>query len=276
MYCFGTDIVLEVIAATYAQTLSMSNEVSAKVFSREPEEHQKIEDIVRLPLKLPFPSLDIKKISKNKIKNSIRLTGPEGNENPITWGDDYFCGRSTSTYPIISVNEGTEQERQRRDGDPICDRFLVQMFPKRTIAIIADGCNWGEKPRKAAEKATNSFADYLVSHQTEATTTHYVARLITRAFAMAHYSILEGAEDMWEVGTTTLLGGLIVELEEPLLEDRDGELVSCKWAYIWGSVGDCKGYHYSVSRNTFRDITAANRFGSNSATDCGGRLGPAG
>lgn len=164
---------------------------------------------------------------------------------------------------------------------------------------MADGCNWGEKPRKAAERATDNFADYLLKHQAEATTTHYAARLISRAFSIAQhrflffivvklkenelkykinvsYSILEGYQDLWDVGTTTLLGGLLVQLETPLLEDRDGVIVPCKWAYIWGSVGDCKGFHYSVSQNTFRDITSSNRLGTASARDCGGRLGPAG
>jgi len=150
------------------------------------------------------------------------------------------------------------------------------MMPQRTIAIVADGCNWGEKPRKAAEKATTCFADYLLEHQAEATTTHYVARLISRAFAIAHHSILEGAKDLWDVGTTTLLGGLVVKLKEPLREDRDGVIVSCKYAYIWGSVGDCKGFHYSASQKKFRDITSANRLGTTSARDCGGRLGPTG
>ena len=177
---------------------------------------------------------------------------------------------------MIVANKGTDKEFTHRDGDPICDRFLVQLLPKRSIALVADGCNWGEKPRKAAEKASNSFADYLLEHQAEATTTHYVARLITRAFSVAHHSILEGSRDSWDVGTTTLLGGLLVKLQEPLLEDRDGEIIACNWAYIWGSVGDCKGFHYSASQKTFRDITSANRLGTSSARDCGGRLGPAG
>jgi len=67
----------------------------------------------------------------------------------------------------------------------------------------------------------------------------------------------------------------LVELEEPLKEDRDGEIIECNWAYIWGCVGDCKGFHYSVRQDSFRDITSANRMGTQSSKDCGGRLGPA-
>lgn len=122
-------------------------------------------------------------------------------EEPISWGEDHICGRSTSTYPMITVNKGTEKEISYRDGDPICDRFLVQLLPLRTIAIVADGCNWGEKPRKAAERATNSFADYLLKHQAEATTTHYVARLISRAFSIAQQRFLYFIREKKEVIT---------------------------------------------------------------------------
>ena len=101
-----------------------------------------------------------------------------------------MCGRSISTYPTIVANKGTEKEFSHRDGDPICDRFLVQMLPERTIAIVADGCNWGNKPKTAAQRASNSFAEYMLAHQHEATTTHYVARLITRAFSVAHHRLV--------------------------------------------------------------------------------------
>lgn len=87
---------------------------------------------------------------------------------------------------MITLNKGTDKETTKRTGDPICDRFFVQMIRDRAIILVADGCNWGEKPRKAAEKASNNFVQYLVEHQAEATTTHYVARLITRALSIAH------------------------------------------------------------------------------------------
>lgn len=108
----------------------------------------------------------------------------------ISWGNDHICGRSISTYPKITLNKGTEKEIKKRTGDPICDRFLVQLLQERTIAIIVDGCNWGEKPRKAAEQASNHFAEYLQQYQSEATTTHYMARLITRALSIAHHRFI--------------------------------------------------------------------------------------
>ena len=49
-----------------------------------------------------------------------------------------------------------------------------------------------------------------------------------------------------QAGTTTLLGGLLVQLEEPLHESgKDYE-----WGYIAASVGDCKCFLYEVSGST--------------------------
>lgn len=90
------------------------------------------------------------------------------------------------------------------------------------------------------------------------------------------FSIIEGCKDFWDVGTTTLLGGILVQLQQPLVQDDGGVPKAYDWAYIWGCVGDCKGFHYSASSNSFQDITSANRMNSVSAKDCGGRLGPAG
>jgi hypothetical protein len=62
---------------------------------------------------------------------------------------------------------------------------------------------------------------------------------ILRAFSAAHEKIIEGKENVWDAGTTTMLGGMIVEL--------DG--AQGKWALICGSVGDCKAFHYSLRKD---------------------------
>lgn len=79
MYCCGTDIILDLISATYYIENNGLNEVSSQVLRMESEEHNKIEDIVRLPLKLPFPSLPLKKSKQMGIENTIRIIGPDGN-----------------------------------------------------------------------------------------------------------------------------------------------------------------------------------------------------
>lgn len=79
MYCCGTDILLDLITATYVSEDYIHNEVSSQVLRRESEQHREIEDIVRLPLKLPFPSLPLRLSNEEESKHTKRITGPDGN-----------------------------------------------------------------------------------------------------------------------------------------------------------------------------------------------------
>jgi len=75
----GSNVVLELIASTFAMEEVLNNEISNQVLSRESSVHSDTEDIVRLPLKLPFPSLPLEVASKNESDYTICLTGPDGN-----------------------------------------------------------------------------------------------------------------------------------------------------------------------------------------------------
>jgi len=69
-------------------------------------------------------------------------------------------------------------------------------------------------------------------------------------------------------GTSTALGGLIVELER----DKDPSLPP--WAFVFITIGDCKCFKYDIATETCSDITAGNRMNITDARDPGGRLGP--
>jgi len=69
-----------------------------------------------------------------------------------------------------------------------------------------------------------------------------------------------------EAGTTTLTGGLLLQLEKPTEQGN--------WCFICGSVGDSKAYLWSQKSNNIIDITAGNRNNLTDASDPGGRLGP--
>lgn len=131
-----------------------------------------------------------------------RLCGPVlDSEHKFEHLPDLFCGRATSTYP-------------KGQGEPICDYFEVELFEEgRTLVCIADGCSWGEQPRQAARKATDAYMGYLRDNQRSITDLRDAGRLILRAFQKAHIKILEGHEDLWLAGTTTLCGGLMMELD---------------------------------------------------------------
>ena len=93
-----------------------------------------------------------------------------------------------------------------------------------------------------------------------------VGHYLYRAFSVAHNKIIEGKEDIWDAGTTTLLSGICLELE-PQSDDRN-------WCFVCASVGDCKAFLWSKRTNDIIDVTAGNRIDQKDARDPGGRLGP--
>ena len=79
MFFHGADLLLELIAASYTSELNANQEISMRVLRMENETHSNIEDIVRLPLKLPFPSLLLKPSISGHTKHTVRISGPDGN-----------------------------------------------------------------------------------------------------------------------------------------------------------------------------------------------------
>ncbi|EFA76545.1 hypothetical protein PPL_10313 [Heterostelium album PN500] len=117
-----------------------------------------------------------------------------------------FFAKTVSTYPHLPGHP-------KRDGDPICDHFCIQMQSNRVIAAIADGCNWGTRPAEAALKASTSFVDFISKAlSSEIQTVQDAGNHILSAFNYAHNKIIEEKTDIWDAGTTTLLGGVMVEL----------------------------------------------------------------
>lgn len=53
----------------------------------------------------------------------------------------------------------------------------------------------------------------------------------------AHNSIIEGCDDVWEVGTTTLIGGVLLEIEPNDPTTFQQEVNGPMWAFICVSVG---------------------------------------
>jgi serine/threonine protein phosphatase PrpC len=177
-------------------------------------------------------------------------------------GDDYeeldLSTRSISTYPLLPGGE--------KDGDPIADRLYVQRHENRALLAVADGCNWGKRPQMAAKNAVAALAAYFNERQADIRDLHDAGHFLLRSFSEAHYSIVQGKEDIWEAGTTTLLGILILELEP-------GEGIP-KWGLLCGSVGDCKAFHVNMKTREILDITSGNRDNVKDSRDPGGRLGP--
>lgn len=111
------------------------------------------------------------------------------------------------------------------------------------------------------------FLAYFRRQQHTIRDTHDVGLTILRAFSVAHKAIINGRteENLFIAGTTTMLAGVLLELEKP----EKGK----NFIFICGSVGDCKAYHYSAFSCQFQEITRGNR-NNMDCRDPGGRLGP--
>lgn len=216
------------------------------------------------------------KLPNFKIKHAhndqcIRITLPNDNET----GDGYLndvAGRIVSTYPRKSHIglDGSIQLDTVKQGSPICDQLCLERFENKTIVALADGCNWGKKPRDAALKASRTFCEYVKRNLNETYTVQDAGKLFLQAIVQAHKRIIEGVKDnWWDCGTTTLIGGCIFETVSSF--KRDGS----SWAFVCASVGDCKVFRLSAKTGFISDISSL-RSGNASidATDCGGRIGP--
>jgi hypothetical protein len=119
-----------------------------------------------------------------------------------------LAARSTSTYPVLDQQRG-------RAGDPICDYYYARAFGSATIVALADGCNWGERPQAAAIAGATSFVRYLQDRLHLLSDTHQTAKAIVNGFAVAHQAICKSGPprgNSWELGTSTLLGGILIPI----------------------------------------------------------------
>ena len=145
-----------------------------------------------------------------------------------TYGN-LVCGVTVSTYPLRSDRKG------QREGDPICDRYGYYLFPNRAIVVVADGCNWGERPKKAAERARNATMAYLKEKNHKVRNIEDAKLYLLRSFNEAHRRICEKTYPEEEIGSTTILAGMAMELSGP--DEAKNE-----WAFVCASVGDCKAF----------------------------------
>lgn len=220
-----------------------------------------------------YQQLPAIKVKPLKHSNVIELFGPDPQASPESSGSYAYC-RSISTYPRQAVKGKSKDDGVKgvRLGDPICDCFGIQLYENRTICAVADGCNWGEEPREAARLACRTFLEYLKNKSDQILTLREAGHFLLRAFAHAHSSILQSprsARDVYASGTTTLLGGLLLELAE-----EEATKYGHPWVFVCASVGDCKAFLYSPHSSKATDATRGNRPQSNDVRDPGGRLGP--
>ena len=142
---------------------------------------------------------------------AIRVRGPNPEGTRTVLHEDIY-GFATSLYPrvVIADRDGRAQITDRLQGDPICDQFCVERFPSHSIVAIADGCNWGPKPRDAAIGALSfvlivlrpvphgclaasrtfvEFAKNKICAEDQQLTLPQIASVFVEAFAQAHHKV---------------------------------------------------------------------------------------
>lgn len=226
------------------------------------------EEEKRLNLFEFLPLIKVKKMKKNaKVMNTI--AGPYDIQFPLEMLEPFLCGRSISTYPHIPT-------KPNRDGDPICDSYCIQLLEDDVvIALVCDGCNWGRRPMEASNAAKSAFVEYMRGKLSDIEELRDAGHFLLQAISYCHHKICEGKEDVWEAGTTTLLGGVMFKIKKSKEEVKaEGNKDNFKWVWCGVSIGDCKAFHYAANSRKLTDITPNGRKNVFDAKDCGGRLGP--
>lgn len=120
---------------------------------------------------------------------------------------------------------------------PICDTYRIDIYQDVTALVICDGCNWGHRPQTAAHIARNAVCDYIKSHIDKIEDCKQAGHELQESFNYAHKKIIEPHDMITDAGTTTVLAGLLLKLDE---DESIG-----RYGFVVASVGDCKAYLWS-------------------------------
>lgn len=169
----------------------------------------------------------------------VDLVGPLTDTNDTEYIQDYrnqVAGFCFSTYPMLTI-PGSDSLKERL-GSPNCDMFQCKAFKNRLIACVTDGCGWGNRSRNASTIANKTFVEYIEKQISNVADIQSAALVLLKAVQDAHDTIVEGAEKPWDVGTTTLCGGILLQV--PPQDSFDAP-----YAFLCVNIGDCKAYHCS-------------------------------
>jgi serine/threonine protein phosphatase PrpC len=147
------------------------------------------------------------------------------------------AGISVSTYPFLSEAPNGEGPKIQA-GSPNCDYFTCSLFSGGVVACITDGCGWGSRSQNASRTANQTFVEYVEKHLSMVSDFQQASLLMLRAVQEAHEKIVEGARRAWEVGTTTLCGGVLFQVADDQIQE-----FGAPYAFLCVNVGDCKAYY---------------------------------
>ena len=176
-------------------------------------------------------------------------------------GKNFAEGISTSLYDRIP-------EKNQHNGDPVADVFGIVAFENSAVLAIADGVNWGHKPRLAARCAVKGAIGHIIeklynsNNNGYPNTTHDIFHTLLRSFDVAQQLIIDK-----EATTTTLCVAIVCELMPTKGPTRWGCCLVC--------LGDSLGYVYRHTTGIVEELTSFSHDGiERDMRNCGGCLGP--
>lgn len=203
------------------------------------------------------------------------LSGPDGPGSAELHNGEKVACKSVTCYPLTpatirelgSVPDGIlpNDDELAHMGDPICDQFYVQSTGENIVAVLADGCNWGSGPRKAAKTAAIALGSFIKMYLGRCTNLAQFSEALILGMEYAAQKVAGGCDKI-KPATTTVAGGTILDISPAGFRE--------KYAWVGVSVGDCKVFHYSARTRIVSDITKNSRFDVNDPSDPGGRIGP--
>jgi hypothetical protein len=137
------------------------------------------------------------------VVSSIR--GPDVKQSVDCSLEMFAVGHSMSTYSMGP--KGT------RLGEPICDQFCLKVLRSHKVAVcLTDGCGWGRNAKDASITTNETFIDYVLENLEFAGSLKQVAFLLLNGIFAAQNRLVQGSRSIDDVGTTTLLGGLLLQV----------------------------------------------------------------
>ena len=166
---------------------------------------------------------------------------------------------------VVTLYDAVSSDKEKHHGDPIADVFAIVARPKNAILALADGCNWGQKPLRAARCAVKGCTEFLdralFNSETMPRDTQSLAKLIRKSFDIAQELIIK-----YDGATTTISVVVACEMETPIHNKS--------WALCVVSVGDSPCLVWKHKREVVEEVTSVVEEGKErDLRDCGGCLG---
>eukprot|EP01094_Clydonella_sp_ATCC50884_P005524 TRINITY_DN1445_c0_g1_i2.p1 TRINITY_DN1445_c0_g1~~TRINITY_DN1445_c0_g1_i2.p1 ORF type:complete len:1205 (-),score=385.88 TRINITY_DN1445_c0_g1_i2:176-3277(-) len=148
-------------------------------------------------------------------------------------------GGTCSLYPSIPG-------KRQGAGGPNTDFYATAAYEHAFVAALACGCEFGTVTQKAATRAAHGFMEGVQSQLDDIKDTGGIPQLLLQGVRNAHETIVNGSKTDFEVGTSALLGCVVLPIEDT----AGGWMMAC------ANVGTAKAFHYSIATGTLQEVTA--------------------